>query len=321
MRQNSRAVTLRHSLLLVLTALIWGVAFVAQREGGDATGPYTFCCLRYLIGGAVLLPTVKWMDRAGFTNNKPVTRADKKQLLAGGVCCGLCLSGGSLLQQVGIYQGTAPGKAGFLTACYIVLVPILGIFLKRRCGWNVWVATVITVAGLYLLCMHGSLTVKRSDVLVLLCSVMYSLHILTIDHFINKKTDGVRMSCIQFFVAAAVCMFPMFFLELHGSVAALPQALAVAFGREALLPLLFAGVMSSGIAYTLQIIGQQAVNPTVASLLMSLESVFSVLAGWLLLGQTLSGREIGGCVLIFLAVVLAQLLFSKEGAKPTSQNG
>ncbi len=298
--------SLRNSFILVLTALIWGVAFVAQREGGAATGPYTFICLRYLIGGVILLPVIALLDRAGMAH-KPTTKEDKKLLTVGGIGCGLCLSVASVLQQVGIYRGTPAGKAGFLTACYIVLVPIFGLALKRQCGWNVWIAVAVTVGGLYLLCMHGRLTMAFSDVLVLLCSLVYAMHILVIDHFINRGVDAVRMSCRQFFTASIIGLLPMFFIEMRGSLAALPQLLAIAFSREALLPLLYTGVMSSGVAYTLQIVGQKEMNPTVASLLMSLESVFSVLAGWAILGEVLTAREIAGCALIFAAIVLAQL--------------
>ena len=311
----------RHSALLVLTALIWGIAFVAQSEGGEATGPYTFCFLRYLIGGAVLLPVIKIFNKKGLAV-KPTERADKKQLAAGGLCCGLCLSVATIFQQLGIYLGVSAGKAGFLTACYIILVPIFGLLLKRKCGVNVWIAVAVTVAGLYLLCMNGSLSIEKCDAFVLLCSVIYSLHILVVDHFTSKNVDGVRMSCIQFFVAAAVSMVPMFFVELHHSFSEVPQAMAVAFGREARIPLLYTAVMSTGVAYTLQIIGQKGVNPTVASLLMSLESVFSVLADWIILGRSLSLREIFGCIMIFIAIVLAQLPMKiKKNAVSSSRYG
>ena len=304
----SKTKTTRNSFLLVLTALIWGVAFVAQSEGGDATGPYTFTCIRYFIGGIVLIPVIKLLDKTGITGDKkPKTKEQKKELIKGGICCGLCLSVASILQQVGIYLGTTAGKAGFLTACYIVLVPILGIFLKKKCGLNIWFAVAITVAGLYLLCMHGSLKMQKSDILVLMCSLVYAMHILTIDHFIYKDVDPVRMSSIQFFMSSAVAAFPMFFIEMHGDFSNFAPAMAIAFSGKALVSILYTGVMSSGVAYTLQIVGQKDVNPTVASLIMSLESVFSVIAGWIILGETLNLKEIIGCVLIFSAIVLAQI--------------
>ena len=304
---KTKSVTVRHSLLLVLAAVIWGVAFVAQREGGDATGPYTFNFLRSIIGSAVLLPVIKILDITGLNGRKPTTATAKKRLLLGGLCCGICLSAASLLQQVGLYKGTSAGKAGFLTACYIVLVPVLGLLLKRRCGVNVWIAVAITVTGLYLLCIHGDFTVERSDVLVLLCAVVYSFHILCVDFFVNRDVDGVRLCALQFFIAGIVSSVPMFLSEMHGNTGEILPVLANAFGKEALVPLLYTAVMSSGVAYTLQIVGQKGVNPSVASLLMSMESVFSALAGWLILGERLSLREILGCALIFVAILLAQL--------------
>ena len=300
--------SLRNSLILVLTAFIWGVAFVAQREGGSETGPYTFICIRYIIGGLVLLPVIKILDKAGISaETKPKTKEDKRLLLKGGIACGTCLGVASIFQQVGMYLGTTAGKAGFLTACYIILVPILGLFLKKKCGINIWFAVAIAVAGLYLLCINGKLEMQKSDILVLCCSLIFACHILTIDNFINKGVNGVRMSCIQFLWASLFGLFPMFFIELHSSFKELVPALAVAFSGKALISILYAGVMSSGVAYTLQIIGQKDVNPTVASLIMSLESVFSVLAGWVILHESMSVKEILGCVLIFAAIVLAQL--------------
>ena len=301
----------------MLTALIWGVAFVAQREGGNATGPYTFCFLRYIIGGFVLIPVIKIFDKTNVSRHKPETAEEKKLLIKGGICTGLCLGVASIFQQVGIYLGTGAGKAGFLTACYIVLVPVLGLFVKRRCGINVWVAVAITVLGLYLLCINGEFSIEKSDALVLACSLVYSMHILTIDHFISKDVDGVRMSSIMSFTAAILCIPFLFVSELHCSFSEIPQALTTAFSKEALIPLLYTGIMSSGVAYTLQIIGQKDVNPTVASLLMSLESVFSVLAGWIILGESLSVKELSGCALIFAAVVLSQLPIDKIKAKRT----
>ncbi len=305
--------TTRNTFILVLTAFIWGVAFVAQREGGSETGPYTFIFLRYIIGGTVLLPVIKFLDRAGVSKETvPKTKDDKRLLIKGGICCGACLGVASIFQQVGMYMGTPAGKAGFLTACYIVLVPILGLFIKKKCGLNVWLAVGITLFGLYLLCMNGSFKMQKSDILVLCCSLVFAMHILTIDRFINKNVNGVRMSSIQFYTAAVFGLVPMFFIELHGSFSEIPAMLATAFTGKALISILYAGVMSSGVAYTLQIIGQKDVNPTVASLVMSLESVFSVLAGWAILHERLSARELIGCALIFGAIVLAQLPQKKK---------
>lgn len=306
---NSKKLT--HSLLLLLTALIWGIAFVAQSAGGDAIGPYSFNCIRSIIGGLILIPVIKILDKTAFYDRKPVTKKDKKLLLTGGIACGVALCIASNVQQLGLYFGASAGKAGFLTACYILLVPILGLFLKKKCGWNVWVGVVITLAGLYLLCMNGSLSFQFADILLLICALVFSIHILVIDHF-SPLVDGVRMSCIQFFVCGLLSAIPMFFVDMKHSIAGITEWLPGFASFDAWIPILYAGLLSCGVAYTLQIIGQEGLNPTVASLLMSLESVFSVLAGWLILGETMGTREIAGCVLIFIAIVLAQIPVGKN---------
>ena len=295
----------RNELLLVLTALIWGIAFVAQSEGGDAVGSFTFNCTRSIIGGIALVPAIKLLDRMGLCR-KPQTAEEKKTLLIGGISCGTILCIATNLQQVGINSGTAAGKAGFLTACYIVLVPILGIFLKKKCGLNVWISVALTVVGLYLLCIEGPFRLQLSDTLVLLCALVFSMHILVIDHF-SPLVDGVRMSCIQFFVAGILSAIPMIATEMHPLSGGFTNWLAPFGDMGAWVSILYAGVMSSGIAYTLQIVGQQGVEPTIASLLMSLESVFSVLAGWIILHETMSLKSYAGCVIIFAAVILSQL--------------
>lgn len=297
---------LSHSLLLLLTAFIWGIAFVAQSSGGDAIGPYSFNCLRSLLGSLVLIPVIKILDKAGFSSKKPVTKEDKKNLLIGSLCCGLCLSLASNLQQLGLYLGASAGKAGFLTACYILLVPILGLFFKKKCGPNVWIGVALALVGLYLLCMKGSFSFNLADSLVLLCALIFSCHILIIDHF-SPIVDGVRMSCLQFLVCGIVTAFPMFFFEMGHSISGINAWLPSLMTMNAWIPLLYGGIMSCGIAYTLQIVGQEGINPTIASLLMSFESVFAVIAGWLILGEKMGIRELSGCALIFAAVILAQI--------------
>lgn len=301
----------RNSAFLILTALIWGLAFVSQSEGGNAVGAYSFNCIRSLIGSAVLIPVIFLLDRFSLTGKKPKTKSDRKKLWLGGTCCGIVLFVASNLQQLGITMGTPVGKAGFLTTCYIVFVPILGVFIKKKCRWNVWLGVVLTVVGLYLLCINASLRLQLSDLLVLLCAFVFSVHILVIDRF-SPLVDGVRMSCIQFLVCGVLSSIPMFFIETGHTAQSFHAWLSAFSSTNAWLSILYAGVCSCGIAYTLQIVGQQEVNPTVASLLMSLESVFSVLAGWLFLGQRLSPKELGGCLLIFAAVVLAQISFGKK---------
>ena len=295
----------RNELLLVLTALIWGIAFVAQSEGGDAVGSFSFNSIRSIVGGVALLPAIKLLDRLGLCK-KPQSREEKRTLLTGGVNCGIILCVASNLQQLGINLGTAAGKAGFLTACYIVLVPILGMFLKKKCGLNVWISVVLTLTGLYLLCIEGPFKLQLSDALVLLCALVFSMHILVVDHF-SPLVDGVRMSCIQFFVAGILSAVPMIITEMRPFQGGFIAWLAPFGNAQAWISILYAGIMSCGIAYTLQIVGQQGVEPTIASLLMSLESVFSVLAGWLILHETMSVKSYIGCIVIFAAVILSQM--------------
>lgn len=299
----------KNLFLLFVTAFIWGTAFVAQSVGMDHIGPFTFNAARSLIGGIALLPVILLFNRRKSPAQRQAERANRKTLLLGGVCCGLALGVASCLQQVGM-QYTTVGKAGFITALYIVIVPILGLFLHKKVGAKLWVSVVVAILGLYLLCMSGSLRLAWGDFLVLLCALCFSVHIMVIDYF-SPKVDGVAMSCIQFFVAAvfsAVCM-----LAVEGVPD--PQAVVISW-----MPILYAGVLSSGVAYTLQIIGQKGVNPTMASLVLSLESVISVLAGWIILGQSMSPREILGCVLMFGAIVLAQLPERKKNVRLNEKN-
>ena len=295
----------RNSFLLLLTAVIWGFAFVAQSTGGEAIGAFSFNCIRSFIGALVLLPVIVLLDSLGLSK-KPETKDEKKTLIIAGIACGCALCVASNLQQLGINLGTGAGKAGFLTATYILIVPILGIFLKRTCGVKVWIGVIISLIGLYLLCIDGELRLKPEDGLVLLCALVFSIQILLVDYY-GPKVDGVRLSCIQFLTVGILSLFPMLIKEMGFSSASL-SVWAIRFTNPSVwIALLYAGIMSCGVAYTLQIIGQQEVNPTVASLLMSLESVFSVIGGWMLLDEHLSAQQMGGCILIFLAVVLAQL--------------
>lgn len=297
--------TLRQSMLLLLTAAIWGVAFVAQSVGMDYVGPFTFNTVRSLLGGSVLIPCIVLLKRINVGSKDTAGAAEhasgdpagqRKVLLTGGVACGVLLCIASNLQQFGIMY-TSVGKSGFITAMYIVLVPVLGIFLKKKAGIKIWCSVAIAVGGLYLLCMTDSgFSIQKGDLLLLLGAVIFSFHILTIDYF-SPKVDGVKMSCIQFFTCGILSMVCMFLFEQ-------PQIGAI---LQAWMPIVYAGVLSCGVAYTLQIVGQKGMNPTVASLILSMESVISVIAGWLILHQKLSGRELLGCVLMFAAIILVQL--------------
>lgn len=302
---------MKNNAMLLLTALIWGCAFVAQSVGMDYVGPFTFNSVRSVLGSIVLVPVIFLMDhlkrKSGMSEAElKKERGDTKTLLTGGICCGVLLAAASSLQQLGILYTTV-GKAGFITAMYIVLVPIFGFFLGRKVRPLILLCVAMAAAGLYFLCMTGQLSLGIGDLLVLICAVVFTLHILVIDHF-SPLVDGVRMSAIQFLTAGIVCAVPMLILEE-------PNLSDIA---AAWMPVLYAGVMSCGVAYTLQILGQRHAEPAVASLLLSLESVFSVLAGWVILGQRLSGKELFGCVLMFAAIILAQLPETKKGdGQPT----
>lgn len=291
----------KNLFILFLTAFIWGTAFVAQSVGMDHIGPFAFNAVRSYVGGIALIPVILFFNSRKSTEQKQTEQANRKTLILGGVCCGTALAVASLFQQVGI-QYTTVGKAGFITALYIVIVPILGIFFHKKVGMKLWVSVVIAIVGLYLLCMTGSFALQLGDLLILICAFCFSGHILVIDYF-SPKVDGVQMSCIQFFTAAVLSTVAMLFVE------GMPTVQDVLLSW---IPVLYCGVMSSGVAYTLQIIGQKGVNPTIASLVMSLESVIAVLAGWIILGESMSSREIMGCVLMFAAIILAQLPDKKE---------
>jgi len=300
----------KNTFLLFLTAFIWGVAFVAQSVGMDYVGPWTFNASRFIIGAVFLIPCIAFLDglkkkeaAASGTSSEESAPQDKKTLLIGGLCCGIAIAVASTLQQYGISMTTV-GKAGFITALYIVIVPILGIFLKKKPRLIIWVSVVLALAGLYFLCMTDSLSFSKGDTMVLLCALVFSIHILIIDYF-SPKVDGVRMSCIQFFVASIICGIPALILE-HPQFSSLVAAWA---------PILYAGILSCGVAYTLQIVAQQNYDPTIASLILSLESVFSVLAGWVILHEALSPREILGCVLVFIAIILVQLPEKKKSSQ------
>ena len=282
----------KNGVMLFLTAFIWGTAFVAQSVGMDYLEPFTFNGVRSLIGGIALLPCIWLLHKL---NGESKKEESGKVLLIGGLACGVLLFAASSLQQIGLKYTTA-GKAGFITAFYIVIVPVLGIFLHKKIGWKIWLAVVLALAGLYFLCITESFSIGKGDVLIFLCALIFAVHILVIDYF-SPKVDGVKMSCIQFCVCGILSLPFMFTIET-------PKAAAM---TAAWMPLLYAGVLSCGVAYTLQILGQKNVNPAVASLILSLESCFSVLAGWIVLGERLSLRESAGCVLMFVAIILAQL--------------
>ena len=287
---------IKSSLILLLTATIWGVAFVAQSVGMEYIGPFTFNAIRCVLGGLVLIPVILVLKKKKETGAENQEKEDKKTLWAGGIACGVILCIASNLQQFGIMEASV-GKSGFFTALYIVMIPVIGIFIGKRPGIKLWFCVALAVVGMYLLCMKdGSFTIERADIMLLLCALAFSFHILVVDYF-SPKVDGVKMSCIQFFVCGVLSAVGMLFTET-------PDISNI---QAAWLPLLYAGLLSCGVGYTLQIVGQKGINPVIASLIMSLESVISALAGWAILGQVLSPKEILGCVLMFVAIIITQI--------------
>lgn len=299
---------LRGSIMLFTTAFIWGSAFVAQKAGMDYIGPFTYNGLRCLIGALVLVPVILIVNAlqkkkgigelstAGSAKEtQPAINGDRKTLLIGGLACGAALFIGSSLQQIGLVYVSA-GKVGFITALYIVLVPILGLFLGRKVRRILWLSVALATIGLYLLCIKEDFTIGKGDLLVIACALGFAVHILIIDHF-SPKVDGIKMSCLQFLFAGLFSLPFMFLFE------------TVDWSNiyDCRIPILYTAVMSCGIAYTLQILGQKDVEPAVASLILSLESVFAVIMGIIVLHEQISGRELMGCIIMFAAIVLAQL--------------
>lgn len=301
---------LKSDLMLLITALIWGSAFVAQKAG-TVLEPFTYNGIRMVIGGLVLIPVIfifKKMEEKKGTDmvekSESEKAAEKKTLLIGGISCGIVLCIASTLQQFGLYFDTDAGKAGFITSLYIVIVPILGLFLRKKVKPLVWFCIGLGAVGFYMLTMAGKgtgFTLEKGDFFVLLCAILFSCHILVVDHF-SPKCDGIKLSCIQFLVAGIIGIICMFIFE-NPDFATIIDCWG---------PILYCGVMSSGVAYTLQVLGQKDAEPAVASLIMSLESVFSVLFGVLLLHESMTLIEGIGCIVIFIAVVIPQLPSKEE---------
>ena len=287
----------RQVLFPILAALIWGTAFAAQSMCAEHIPPFAFNAARSYIAVAFLLPLSLLMDRHGRKAGLPYPKADRRALVLGGICTGVILAAASNLQQAGIAD-TSAGKAGFITASYVVLVPVAGIFLRRRVPLHVWVSVVLAAIGLWMLCIKSgeAVSLETADVFLMLCAVFYCAQIYCIDYFV-RKVDGIRLSCAQFLVAGIISTALSLLFERFDPAAFL----------DCILPLLYVGVMSSGVAYTLQILAQKGSNPTVVTILFSLESVFSVIAGAVVLHQALTEREYLGCLVMFAAVILAQI--------------
>ncbi len=280
--------------LLLLAALVWGVGFVAQKSGADTTGPFSLLAARSFVACIVLVPVILILGKKAPAPK--VEGSGKKHLYIGGITCGALLFAASAFQQMGITEGTDAGKAGFITALYIVLVPVFGIFIGNRTNLRVWISVFMAVAGLFLLCVKNGFSIQLGDILLLFCAIIYTLHILVIDKF-SPKVEALKMSWMQFFVCGVLSLIFVFIVGEEFTLKCL---------TDAYIPILYLGVMSSGVGFTLQIVCQRNTNPTLASILMSFESVFAVLAG-ALIGEKLTMREGIGCIIMFAAIILAQL--------------
>ena len=296
--EKLRESQIKNSLLLLLASVVWGLAFVAQSVAGSNIGTFTFNGIRFIIGGICLLPFLRG-------HNVRPSKIPPNKLL-GGVICGLALFLASTFQQAGIALGATAGQAGFLTACYIVLVPILGLFIGRKCSFLVWPAVAIALVGLYLLCdplAGAGFSISTADLALLCCALLFSIQILCVDHYAPRMSP-VALACVQFFVSGAVSLVAAIFFDFMPDPSAWINSL---LEPTSWIAILYTGIFSSAVGYTLQAVGQRDLNPALASLIMSLESVFSTLFGWLILHQTMTGKEITGCLLIFSAVILAQI--------------
>jgi len=290
-KNNSKSI-----LLLSITAIIWGTTFVAQSASAAYIEPFTFNCIRTIIAGFVLLPFLPYFAKRNAAVQKSESReSSNKMLYLGSLCCGITLFIGGSFQQMGI-QYTTAGKAGFLTALYIVLVPIVGIFFRKKVKLLVWISVVLSFIGMYFLCITESFSIVASDLFIIVAALAYTVHILIVDYF-SPKVESVKMSCLQFFVCGI----------LSGGMMLLVEEPQISQILAAKIPILYAGVLSSGIADTFQIVAQKNVNPVIASLIMSAESVVAALSGFIILQEMLTMREVFGCLLMFGAIILTQL--------------
>ncbi len=299
--------------LLLLTAFIWGTAFVFQRAGMDLIEPITFNAARMALS-AIAVGMVAFLLRkreraAAASRTVEEQKEYRKNTVLGGLCCGSILGVASIFQQMGIVTTTA-GKAGFITAMYMLLVPVIGfVFLKKKNTWLVWLAVLLGIAGMYFLCITGEFSLSKGDTLVSLCAFCFSFHILACDHFVGRG-DPIRISAIQFAVATVISTV----------IAAVMEEPSVEKLISAAIPILYCGIVSGGVGYTLQMVAQKFTDPTIASLLMSMESVFAVIAGVILLGEQMSSRELMGCILMFTAIVMVQIPLPEKRKQVTQED-
>ncbi|MEZ4515371.1 MAG: DMT family transporter [Chloroflexota bacterium] len=290
----------RANLILLLGSVIWGFAFVAQRTGMQFVGPFTFNGVRFAIGGLVLIPLILYLDGQRKRSNLPVTPIRNRSLLLGGLLAGIFLFGGASLQQAGLVY-TSAGKAGFITSLYVILVPIMGLAFGQRTAAGTWIGALLAITGLYLLSIQGDLSVQIGDILVLLGAFVWAGHVLLMGR-LSPGMDPVKLSAVQFLVCAALSLF----------AAVLVETISLSGIQQAMIPILYAGVLSVGVGYTFQVIGQRYAQPAHAAIIMSLESVFAVLGGWLLLDEQIGLRGLIGCAFMLTGILISQLYGQHE---------
>jgi len=312
MKEKDFKTQFRGTVMLFIAALIWGSAFVAQSEGMEYVGPFTFAGVRFLIGSIVLLPVISFMKKRDTGNGNLLEGYDKatgikgliskhRVLVEGSIFCGIALTFATNFQQQGIKYVSSVGKAGFITTLYIVLVPVFSLFLRKKIRPIIWIALAFSVTGLYFLCVTEKFTFEPLDILLIMCAAFFALQILVVNHYVDR-VNPVALSSFQFFVVGVLSCICMFIFE--------KPTLGAIFAAAG--PILYAGVLSSGVAFTLQVLAQKDLDPTLASMIMCLESVVSVISGYLFLNQILTIREGIGCILMFAGVILAQLPEKKK---------
>lgn len=302
--------TFKSDICLLGAAIVWGFAFVAQRDSMDTIGPFLYSAIRMFLGSAALVPVFLITERIKNSRIKAspdeiAKKESKKALIKGGIAAGIVIFFAANMQQVGLVS-TDAGKTAFITALYILLVPIMSIFMKHKTNINNWIGAVIGAAGLYFLCVTAQFTIAPGDIIVFIGAFGWAAHILIVDHF-APKVNAAKLTCLQFLVAGFISLIVSFIVEDNTFAAAVACAPS----------LLYTGIMSCGVGFTLQVVGQKNANPTTASILLSMESVFGALAGFVFLNETMTGRELAGCILMLAAVIIAQLPAGKRGGKTT----
>ncbi|WP_079439223.1 DMT family transporter [Clostridium chromiireducens] len=304
---------LRANLLLLLTAAIWGFAFVAQRVGSQFVGTFTFNGIRFALGSLSLIPLIIYLDKKKkdtinikmsiSENPKDNNGTNNSKIILPGIIVGTILYAGSSIQQTGLIYTTA-GKASFITGLYVVIVPIIGLFLKHKIGKNSWIGVGLAVIGLYLLSINENFSISYGDLLEVIGSLFWAIHILAIDHFSNK-IDPLKLSCTQFATSSMLSLITALFVE----------NITLAGISAALIPILYGGLLSAGVAYTLQVVAQKHAKPSHAAIILSMESVFGALGGALILNEVMSYRGYVGCILILSGIVISQLRFPSNSRK------